>query len=108
MSDSKPSDSKPDSSNSVETSPTPLRCFSGAIVATPIALALYGLTQSIATAFANKPLPTGNVTATNIAVAVRTLVLGMSALGMAIFGIAALGLVALGLQLWIKELRSPS
>ncbi|MBI4782443.1 MAG: DUF3082 domain-containing protein [Oscillatoriophycideae cyanobacterium NC_groundwater_1537_Pr4_S-0.65um_50_18] len=88
--------------------PTPLRCFTGAIIAGGMASALYALTQSIIQAFAHKPLPTGNVTATNIAVAVRTLVMGMSALATAIFAIAAVGLVALGIQLLIKQIRQPS
>lgn len=89
-------------------SPTPLRCFTGAIISGSIATALYWLTQSIVIAFANKPVPTGNYIATNIAVAVRTLVMGMSALATGIFAIAALGLVALGIQLLIQQLRQPS
>lgn len=88
--------------------PTPLRCFTGAVIAGGMASALYALTQSIIQAFVHKPLPTGNVTATNIAVAVRTLVMGMSALATAIFAIAAVGLVALGIQLLIKQIRQPS
>ncbi|MBW4658207.1 MAG: DUF3082 domain-containing protein [Drouetiella hepatica Uher 2000/2452] len=88
--------------------PTPLRCFVGALIASGFATALYSLTQSIIRAFANKPLPSGNVTATNIAVAVRTLVMGMSALATAIFAIAAVGLVALGIQLLVKQLRQTS
>ena len=88
--------------------PTPLRCFIGALIASGFATALYSLTQSIIRAFANKPLPSGNVTATNIAIAVRTLVMGMSALATAIFAIAAVGLVALGIQLLVKQLRQTS
>ncbi|NJR58011.1 MAG: DUF3082 domain-containing protein [Cyanobacteria bacterium CRU_2_1] len=89
-------------------SPTPLRCFTGAFIAGGLGYALYLLTRSIAEVFANKPLPTGNYVATNIAVAVRTLVVGMSTLGTAIFGISAVGLIALGIQLLIKQLRQPS
>ena len=89
-------------------SPTPLRCFLGAIISGSIGTARYWLTQSIVAGFANKPLPTGNYIATNIAVAVRTLVMGMSALATGIFVIAALGLVALGIQLLIQQLRQPS
>jgi hypothetical protein len=88
--------------------PTPLRCFTGALIAGSLATALYSLTQSIIQAFAHKPLPSGNVTATNIAVAVRTLVMGMSALATAIFAIAAVGLVALGIQLLVKQFRQTS
>ena len=82
--------------------PTPLRCFSGALISGAIAAALYFLTLSIAQTFASKPLPSGSVTAANIAVAVRTLVVGMSTLATAIFAIATLGLVALGFQLLFK------
>ena len=88
--------------------PTPLRCFTGAVIAGGIAFVLYSLTSSIVQTFANKPLPSGSYLATNIAVAVRTLVMGMSALATGIFGIAALGLVALGIQLLVQQLRQPS
>ncbi len=91
-----------------ETPPTPLRCFTGAAISGGIAYALYLLTQSIITAFGNKPVPTGNYIATNIAVAVRTLVMGMSALATGIFAIATLGLIALGIQLLVQQLRQPS
>jgi Protein of unknown function (DUF3082) len=83
---------------------TPLRCFTGALISGSLAIALYKLTASIAGTFASKPVPTGNVTTTNIAVAVRTLVVGMSMLATAIFAISALGLVALGIQLLIRQL----
>lgn len=91
-----------------DTPPTPLRCFTGAAISGSIAYALYLLTQSIITAFSNKPVPTGNYIATNIAVAVRTLVMGMSALATGIFAIATLGLIALGIQLLVQQLRQPS
>lgn len=90
------------------TPPTPLRCFTGALIAGGLGFAMYNLTTSIAQTFASKPLPSGNYLATNIAVAVRTLVTGMSALGTGIFGIAALGLTALGIQLLVQQLRQPS
>lgn len=99
-----PSPSKPSLSTppSDYVPPTPQRCFTGAIISGPIAYGLYLLTQSIADAFAQKPLPAGRI-AMNIAVAVRTLVIGMSTLGTAIFAIATLGLIALGIQLLIKK-----
>jgi Protein of unknown function (DUF3082) len=86
---------------------SPLRCFTGALISGSLATLLYSLTASIASTFAGKPLPTGNVTTINIAVAVRTLVVGMSTLATAIFAISALGLVALGIQLFITQLREP-
>lgn len=102
------SDSTPNSnSESTLEQPTPQRCFLGALIASGIATALYGLTRSIMETFAHKPLPSGNYLATNIAVAVRTLVTGIAVLGTSIFAIAAVGLVALGLQLLIKQLRQP-
>ncbi|MEA5417616.1 DUF3082 domain-containing protein [Spirulina sp. CCNP1310] len=78
---------------------TPLRCLTGAAIAGSLATALYFLTQKIIIAFASKPLPTVNATAANIAVAVRTLVMGVSTLATAVLGIAALGLIVLALQL---------
>ncbi|MGJ3246269.1 MAG: DUF3082 domain-containing protein [Elainellaceae cyanobacterium] len=84
-------------------SPTPLRCFVGALISCPFTIALYLLTVSIAQTFANKPIPSGNELAIKIAVLVRTLVMGISALGMGIFGITTLGLIALGIQLLVKK-----
>jgi hypothetical protein len=82
-----------------ETPPTPLRCWTGAAISGAIATALYYLTLSIHSTFANKPLPVGNSLAVSIGSAVRTLVLGMSCLALVTFGIATVGLVALGIQL---------
>ncbi|PSB04622.1 DUF3082 domain-containing protein [filamentous cyanobacterium CCP1] len=94
--------------NKTTNPPTPLRCFTGAMIAGGMAFVMYSLTTSIVQTFASKPLPSGNYLATNIAVAVRTLVMGMSALGTGIFGIAALGLAALGVQLLVQQFRQPS
>lgn len=82
-----------------EADPTPLRCFVGAIISAAIAFGLYYLTISIHTKFASTPVPTSNITAINISIAVRTLVTGLSALGMVTFGIATMGLTGLGIQL---------
>lgn len=84
---------------------TPLRCFTGALISGSLATAAYSLTMAIARSFASKPVPTGNITTINIAVAVRTLVVGLSTLATCIFAISALGLVALGLQLLFQKLR---
>jgi formate/nitrite transporter FocA (FNT family) len=89
-------------------SSTPMRCFIGALIAGTIATALYFLTHSIIQALGNTPLPTKSITAVNIAVAVRTLVVGVSTLATAVFAIAALGLIALGIQLIIQQPRQPS
>lgn len=86
---------------------TPLRCFIGALIAGGLTIALYFLTSSIAQTFAAKPLPTSSTVAINIAVAVRTLVIGVSALGTGVFGLVAVGLVALGIQLIIQRPHHP-
>lgn len=103
MSDPTPSKSKTSASEDPNyVPPTPQRCFTGALISGPIAYGLYLLTHSIANSFAQKPLPTGRI-AVNIAIAVRTLVIGMSTLGTAIFTIATLGLIALGIQLLMQK-----
>ena len=104
----KPQNSTVSTDKSDYVPPTPLRCFTGALMAGSLGMVMYRLTRSIVEVFANKPLPDSNPTATNIAVAVRTLVVGTSTLGTAIFSIAAVGLTALGIQLLIKQLRQPS
>ncbi|NJN85231.1 MAG: DUF3082 domain-containing protein [Leptolyngbyaceae cyanobacterium SL_7_1] len=91
--------------------PTPLRCLTGAIISGALGTALYFLTVSIHSTFANKPLPTTNELAVKISIAVRTLVVGMSALGTTIFWMATLGLIALAIQLLIKDMmghKNPS
>ncbi|NET31201.1 MAG: DUF3082 domain-containing protein [Cyanothece sp. SIO1E1] len=87
---------------------SPLRCFSGAFIAAALSTVLYSLMTAIATTFANKPITSSNVTTLKIAVAVRTLVVGMAALGTGVFALAALGLAGLGIQLLIKQLRGQS
>ena len=82
---------------------TPLRCFTGALMAGTLSLLTYRLTISIAATFASKPIVSDNAIAVNISAAVRTLVTGMAALGAGVFGIAALGLTALGIQLIFKQ-----
>lgn len=88
--------------------PTPLRCLTGAMIAGGMAAALYFLTLSIGQTFAAKPIHSTNVTVLNIAAAVRTLVVGMSALGAGIFGLVAVGLVALAIQVLIEQLKNPT
>jgi Protein of unknown function (DUF3082) len=85
-----------------------LRCFSGGFVSGTIASLFYALTRSIAAGFAARPLNYDNTMTLNIAVAVRTLVVGVFALGTFVFAISALGLVALGIQLLIQHLRGNS
>lgn len=87
--------------------PGPLRCFSGAVVSSAIAIALYFLTSSIAQTFASKPIQSDNMTVIKITIAVRTLVVGMSTLATCIFGLIAIGLLALGIQVAIQRLKNP-
>ncbi len=96
--------------NSTSTTATPneqpgvVRCWTGAAIAAAIAYACYQMTVAIATTFAAKPVLSNNVATLNIAVAVRTLVVGICALGTGVFGLAALGLFALGIQLIVQRL----
>ncbi|MEL6326279.1 MAG: DUF3082 domain-containing protein [Cyanobacteria bacterium J06626_23] len=84
---------------------SPLRCFTGSLLAGSLGLLLYRMTIAIATTFANKPVTSDNPTVISISGAVRTLVTGMVALGAGVFGIAALGLFLLGIQILFKRLR---
>lgn len=83
--------------------PTPARCLRGATISSGLTFLMYLLTQSIVQALANSPLPTKSTAAINIAIAVRTLVVGVSTMATAIFGIATLGLLALGVQLLFRK-----
>lgn len=86
--------------------PTPLRCLSGALISFGLAIALYSLTVSIAQTFAAKPIHSDNPIVVNIAAAVRTLVVGITALGTGIFGLVAIGLVALAIQIVIQKMTN--
>lgn len=86
------------------TSPTPLRCLTGALISGGFAVLLYRLTIAIASTYAAKPIATANPFAANIASAVRTLVTGMTALATGIFAFATLGLMALAVQLLVQRL----
>jgi hypothetical protein len=69
-----------------------------------MAVACYFLTASIAQTFANKPVISDNMAVVNIASAVRTLVVGLSALATGVFTLASLGLMALAVQILIQQL----
>ncbi|GAC1462928.1 MAG: DUF3082 domain-containing protein [Chamaesiphon sp.] len=90
-------------SRSTDTPQTVLRCLTGALIAGGLTIALYFLTSSIAQTFAAKALPSTSTFAINIAVAVRTLVVGMSALGTGVFGLVTIGLVALSGQILVQR-----
>ncbi len=86
--------------------PTPLRCLTGSLIAGAMSIAMYAMTSKIATTFATKPMIQKTTMATNIATAVRTLVVGSTALGAAVFGIIAIGLVALGIQVLFSKKKA--
>ncbi|MDX2100281.1 MAG: DUF3082 domain-containing protein [Leptolyngbyaceae cyanobacterium bins.59] len=87
---------------------SPLRCFGGSLVAGGIAVLFYFLTKSIALAFALRPISFDNRITYNIAVAFRTLIVGMSTMGTGVFGLAAVGLMGLGIQLVIQKFTAKS
>lgn len=97
--DAKPADTQ-------QALPSPLRCLSGALISGGFAFALYLLTSSISQTFAGKPIAATNPTAINIAIAVRTLVVGLSALATGIFSLVSVGLVALAIKIAVQQLKN--
>lgn len=96
------------SPNTGQAPPTPMRCLFGATLSGGFGFALYALTAAIAQTFAAKPLHSDNPAVINIASAVRTLVVGMTALGAGIFGVVAVGLTALAIQTSIQKITKKS
>lgn len=84
----------------------PLRCLTGALIAGTLGMLLYRLTGAIAYVFATHAVSYHNQLVYSLAVAVRTLVVGLCTLATGVFGIIAVGLVALTLQLlwerWVQ------
>jgi hypothetical protein len=78
---------------------TPLRCFTGASISGVLAIAASKLMISMAQTYATKPINFTNPIAVNIASAVRTLVVGITALATGIFTMVTLGLCALAIKL---------
>ncbi len=81
----------------------------GALIAGGLSFPLYRLTQAIIARYAEQSLPDSNQTAATIAVAVRTLVMGMGVLATAVFILVAVGLLLLAMQTgiqWLKENES--
>lgn len=89
-----------------EKQPGPLQYLSGALISGAFAIALYLLTSSIAHTFANKPLSTTNQTAIQIAIAVRTMVVGVSTLATTLFSIIGFGLFAVAIYLSVQQLKN--
>jgi hypothetical protein len=72
-----------------------------------LTILLYRMTSAIALAFARQTIHSSNTIVQRITIAVRTLVIGMSALGTGIFGLVTLGLIGLGLQILLQRLKRP-
>ncbi len=81
--------------------PVPLNLFQtllGVGFSAAIAVGLSRLALSTSQKLATAPLPHGNATAVNVAMAVRSLLLGFCVMGAAIFGIIATGVLVWKLQ----------
>lgn len=89
-----------------ESLPGPLKSLIAAFISGGFAIALYFLTASIAQTFANKPVTSTNQTALRIAIAVRTLVVGMSTLATVVFGIITFGILILAISVSIQQLKN--
>lgn len=87
---------------------SPWRYLTGAAISSAFAVAFYLMTSSIAHTFADKPVTSTNPVVVNISVAVRTLVVGITALGTGIFGLVGVGLVAYTIQLMVQRSRVSS
>ena len=86
--------------------PSPLSCVTGALLAGIMSIGMYTMTIKIATTFATNPMVQKTTMASNIAAALRTLVVGSTALGTGIFGIVAIGLVGLAVQVATEKKSS--
>lgn len=82
---------------------TPWKCLVGASISGGLAIACFYMMHSVATVFATKPITFTNPISINLAIAVRTLVVGITALATGIFGIVAIGLILLAMQLIIQK-----
>jgi predicted lipid-binding transport protein (Tim44 family) len=82
---------------------TPLRCFTGGLVAGAIAIFFYHSAEVIAGIFAQTQIQADNFIVMRMSSAIRTLVIGMFALGAGVFGMAAIGLSGLGIQILLGK-----
>ena len=106
MTDTEPSDNTQISSTESSQKPvTLLRCLVGSIISGGIAFGVYSLMNSIVQTYSTKPVISDNSLTLRIALAVRTLVIGVAALGTGVFALAAVGLLLLGIQTAITNLK---
>jgi hypothetical protein len=82
---------------------TPLRCLTGSSISGLLAIAAYKLMMAIAQTYATKPINFSNPIAVNIASAVRTLIVGVTALAASILAMVTLGLCALAIKLIFQQ-----
>jgi hypothetical protein len=87
---------------------TPLKCLTGATIASALAFALYALTTSIAQSFAATPLISDKVIVLRLSSLVRTFVLGIASLGTFVCGFIALGLILLAIQVMFQKDKQES
>lgn len=86
--------------------PSPLRCLSGSAIAGVMAYMMYWMANKIAISFAAKPVAGKTDAAINIAVALRTLLVGMTCLGTAVFTIVCVGLIILAIKVALNPTPS--
>lgn len=89
-----------------EVLPSPLRCWSGTMVAGGMSYVAFLLTQNVVASFASKPA-TGNQLALQIASTVRTLVMGVFTMATGVFGVIAVGLFLLGVKSLLSDNEPP-
>ncbi len=88
--------------------PSVVNCLTGSLIAGIMSIATYAMTSQIAITFATKPMIQKTTMASNIATALRTLVLGSSALATGVLGLMTIGLLALAIQVAFTKDRSRS
>jgi hypothetical protein len=86
---------------------TPLRCVTGGSISGLMAIAAYKLLMAIAQTYVTKPITFTNPVAINIASAVRTLIVGITALATGIFTMVTIGLLALAIKLIFEKIKTP-
>ncbi|MFM2430636.1 MAG: hypothetical protein RLZZ511_1849 [Cyanobacteriota bacterium] len=94
---------QPQSAPTENTKATPLKCFTGGLVAGAIAIFFYHSAEVIAGIFAQTQIQSENFIVMRMSSAIRTLVIGMFALGAGVFGMAAIGLSGLGIQILLGK-----
>jgi apolipoprotein N-acyltransferase len=95
-------------SETLDSTPTPLRCITGALIAGVFAVGMYWITTSIHQTLADTPIPSTSLMAVRISNLVRSLVVGIGALGTITFSVTTVGLLGLSIQLLFKRPEPPA